>query len=91
MPQLDLFNPTGPRSETVPGWGRMIVTEGGAWMAKYVGPRWGWVLYRQTTAGWETFEPDLPFGQDRIHDRDTVETVLVTTATRYGDTPLRLR
>lgn len=88
MTQMDLFGATGPRSAVVPGWGRVLLSDRDAWMARYTGARWGWVLYRAAPAGWETWEPDLPFGQSHILDRDNAEQVLADAVARYGDRPV---
>lgn len=88
--QLDLFTTGGARSVTLPGWGRVLLSERDAWMAKYTGPRWGWVVYRATPTGWESWEPDLPFGQSYLHERAEAERILDAAAARYGDSPLAL-
>lgn len=91
MQQLDLFGPaSGTTSLVLPGGGRAIETDAGAWRAKWTGSRYGWTYYRLTSSGWEPWEPELPFGQSHVYDRDQAEDVLIREARRYGDEALML-
>lgn len=84
--QLDMLaTTTGTISTALPGGGRGMETYGGAWRAKWIGGRYGWVMYRLTTEGWEPWEPDLPYGQSHIYEREEAEQVLLGEAVRYGD------
>lgn len=85
--QLDMFTPSRPLQSPRAG---MIVSPQGAWRAHYTGARWGWCLYRATTDGWETWEPDLPFGQAYLQSRDQAEETLWAELCRHGDRPLHL-
>ena len=89
--QLDLYtNDTTTQSVIRPGIGRVIESERGAWRARYTGHRWGWCLYRDTTTGWETWEPNLPYGTAHIRTRDQAVEILTQEIRRHGDTPLVL-
>lgn len=87
--QLDLFGST-TQARTLPRWGRLIESPRGAWRARYTGGRWGWCLYRATQTGWETWEPDLPFGQAYLRTREQAEQMLEAEIARHGDRPLPL-
>lgn len=86
--QMDLFNPTSNlTTAVVPGLGEVIESVGGAWRAQWF--RWGWCLYRRRSdGGWDTWEPDLPYGQAYITDRLDAEHHLEAEIARYGDKAL---
>lgn len=89
--QLDLYAPDESTGFLVrPGLGRLIESTNGAWRARYTGDRWGWCLYRNTTTGWESWEPNLPYGTSHIQTRDEAVQILTQEIRRHGDTPLRL-
>ena len=87
--QLDMFNPTSSLTTVnVPGLGEVIESVGGCWRAQWF--RWGWCLYRRTTLGWESWEPDLPVGQAHLETRDDAEHHLEVAIAKHGDRPLVL-
>lgn len=87
--QLDMFNPTSHLTTVnVPGLGEVIESVGGSWRAQWF--RWGWCLYRLTSRGWESWEPDLPIGQAYLESRTDAEAHLEAEIAKHGDYPLVL-
>lgn len=65
-----------------------LTTHGKGWRARWTGSRWGWVFDRSTAPwGWETWEPDLPYGVDQVDTEADAREVLRWCVERHGDDP----
>lgn len=91
--QLDLFsfteNEPDPEVLLVRERGAtFLVTRGGGWRAKWTGSRWGWVFERLSAPwGWESWEPELQFGQDHVTTAEEATEHLMSYRTEHGDDP----
>lgn len=77
---------TGPRF----GW---VFDRAITWLeetSSWLGRRWGEPDI-VVVAGWESWEPDLPYGEEHVTDRAQAEAILRACVTSHGDDPDWLR